>query len=97
MAQAQHIFLFDMTRTRSNLTLRYLATHPNVEELWHPYSDAWLFGPDKFNYEVVGTQREANAQWTPPDDKAKGTYAEARQIHLDAVRASQAKVGEMRF
>ena len=43
----KHIFIFDMARTRSHLFFRFLSTHPDIENLWHPFLNCALLGPER--------------------------------------------------
>ncbi|KAK4507725.1 hypothetical protein PRZ48_001460 [Zasmidium cellare] len=36
-----------MARHRSHLFFRYLSTHPDLEPVYHPFMDAFMFGPER--------------------------------------------------
>lgn len=83
-AKVNNIVLFDMARTRSHLFYRYLNTHPDIEALWHPYTPAYLFGPERV---VDFTTGSATLQ-----SFEKYTFKEAGNVHANALKEANSKV-----
>lgn len=45
-APPTHIFLYSHLRTRSNLFMRLLQTHPMIKQKLYPFKDAYMNGPE---------------------------------------------------
>lgn len=87
-ASPKCVALFDMGRHRSNLFFRFLCTHPQIQSCWHPFANAYLFGPQRIFQHTKKANRAEKAAGTLSDD----TYLDAEQNLLKALEAAETNV-----
>lgn len=80
-----------MTRHRSHLFFRYLGTHPEVQDVWHPFLPAFLFGPERMTQHTKNVSLDGKqVEWVPPSGTE--TYADVTDKFLHAVKDAEDKV-----
>lgn len=80
-----------MTRHRSHLFFRYVGTHPDVQELWHPYLEAAIFGPERVTQYTKNVSLDGKeTEWAPA--AGTETYADSTEKLLHAIKEADDQV-----
>ncbi|KAF2159132.1 hypothetical protein M409DRAFT_30414 [Zasmidium cellare ATCC 36951] len=82
------VFVFDMARHRSHLFFRYMSTHPDLEPVYHPYMDAFAFGPERI---TKWTNNSAARKKDLETEVSTSTYARAEADLLRRAREADEK------
>lgn len=87
----KHIFVFDLSRNRSHLFFRYLGTHPDIQELWHPILPAFIFGPERLTQYTKNVTLDGQVtEWAPA--LGTETFADATRKIWAAVKEAEDQV-----
>lgn len=79
-----------MSRHRSHLVFRYIGTHPEIQDVWHPFLPATLLGPERLSLRSQNPGRGDKEEWTPPS--GDNTYAEGMVKYAQVVKDAEDQV-----